>query len=103
MNTPKQYRKKPVVIEAVRCQPGLGGNCDAVARFLGIDGVPEHVDPERHEVSEREPDDQHHAATPRCESCGRFAGSLTFVGDLDERGPLHDSGWACRRCAGGAS
>ena len=42
MNTPTKYRKKPVVIEAIRYLPGRGGNCEAVAAFMG-EGI-EHVD-----------------------------------------------------------
>lgn len=32
-----RYRKKPVVIEAIRYQPGAGCNCAEVARFMGLD------------------------------------------------------------------
>lgn len=35
--TPTKYRKKPVVIDAIRYQPGPGGNCEAVAAFIGED------------------------------------------------------------------
>ena len=32
---PRTYVKKPVAIEAIRYQPGPGGNCEAVAAFMG--------------------------------------------------------------------
>ena len=31
-----KYRKKPVVIEAIRYQPGPGGNCDTIRAFMGL-------------------------------------------------------------------
>ena len=31
-----KYRKRPVVIEAIKYRPGPGGNCAAVAAFLGV-------------------------------------------------------------------
>jgi hypothetical protein len=37
MSSPASYRKKPVVIEAIRWHNGPGCNCRAVDRFLGVD------------------------------------------------------------------
>lgn len=42
MNTPKKFRKKPVVIEAIRYTPH--DNCGAVSAFMGIPEAEEACD-----------------------------------------------------------
>lgn len=62
VDTPQQYRRKPIAIEAIQYQPGPAGNCAAIATFTGADLL-EHAD------EACDPQTQWYIPTPAGELC----------------------------------